>query len=97
MDAGIPIPVPNFTVAKACGGSLKSVFLAAQAIKAGDAQVLVAGGLEHMSNAGYLLTKPAGATGWATGSSWTNWSCSIPSAATPLGETAENVAEKYQI
>ena len=57
VDAGIPIRVPNFSVAKACGGSLKSVFLAAQAIKAGDAQVLVAGGLEHMTNAGYLLTK----------------------------------------
>ena len=68
VDAGIPIPVPNFTVAKACGGSLKSVFLAAQAVKAGDAQVLVAGGLEHMTNAGLSsdqspLGIPAGA--WA--------------------------------
>ena len=55
IDAGIPIEVPEYTVAKACGGSLKTVFLAAQAVKAGDVDLLAAGGVEHMSNAAYLI------------------------------------------
>lgn len=57
LDAGIPIAVPQFTVAKACGGSLKTVFLAAQAIKAGDRDLMAAGGVEWMSGAAYLLPK----------------------------------------
>jgi acetyl-CoA C-acetyltransferase len=55
--AGIPPSVPPFTVNKVCGSGLKAVMLAAQAIKAGDAQVVVAGGMESMSNAPYLLRK----------------------------------------
>ena len=47
VDAGIPIRVPQYTVAKACGGSLKTVFLAAQAIKAGDADMVAAGRSEE--------------------------------------------------
>lgn len=52
---GIPEDVPAFTVNKVCGSGLKAVMLAAQAIRAGDAQVIVAGGMESMSNAPYLL------------------------------------------
>jgi acetyl-CoA C-acetyltransferase len=97
VDAGIPIPVPNFTVAKACGGSLKSVFLAAQAIKAGDAQMLVAGGLEHMSNAGYLLTKARWGYRLGHGQLMDQLVLFDPISGNTMGETAENVAEKYQI
>jgi acetyl-CoA C-acetyltransferase len=55
MGAGIPATVPAVTINKVCGSGLKSVMLAAQAIKAGDAQAIVAGGQESMSNAPYYL------------------------------------------
>jgi acetyl-CoA C-acetyltransferase len=52
---GVPETVPAMTINKVCGSGLKAVMLAAQAIRAGDAQVIVAGGMESMSNAPYLL------------------------------------------
>ena len=55
LKAGIPATVSAMTVNKVCGSGLKAVMLAAQAIKAGDRQVLVAGGQESMSNAPYYL------------------------------------------
>jgi acetyl-CoA C-acetyltransferase len=55
IRAGIPNSVPAFTVNKVCGSGLKAVMLAAQAIRAGDAEVIVAGGQESMTNAPYLL------------------------------------------
>lgn len=55
IHAGIPNTVPSFTVNKVCGSGLKSVMLAAQAIRAGDADVIVAGGQESMTNAPYLM------------------------------------------
>src|SRR2546429_7538257 len=51
IHAGLPGTVPALTVNKGCGSGLKAVMLAAQAIKAGDAQCIVAGGMESMSNA----------------------------------------------
>ena len=57
LGASLPNSVGCTTVNKVCGSSLKAVMLAAQAIIAGDADVLVAGGMESMSNAPYLLTK----------------------------------------
>lgn len=53
--AGIPVEVGAFTVNKVCGSGLKAVMLAAQAIRAGDSQIVAAGGMESMSNAPYLL------------------------------------------
>lgn len=53
--ADIPVEVPAFTVNKVCGSSLKAVMLAAQAIKAGDADIVAAGGQENMNQAPYLL------------------------------------------
>ncbi len=55
IHAGIPNTVGSFTVNKVCGSGLKSVMLAAQAIRAGDADVIVAGGMESMTGAPYLL------------------------------------------
>ncbi len=55
IKAGLPVTVPALTVNKVCGSGLKAVALAAQAIRAGDHQVIVAGGMESMSNAPYLL------------------------------------------
>ena len=55
IEAGIPATVSALTINKVCGSGLKAVMLAAQAIKAGDASVVVAGGQESMSNAPYYV------------------------------------------
>jgi acetyl-CoA C-acetyltransferase len=55
IHAGLPGTVPALTVNKVCGSGLKAVMLAAQAIKAGDAQCIVAGGMESMSNAPHYV------------------------------------------
>ena len=65
MAAGIPNTVPCLTINKVCGSGLKSVMLAAQAIQVGDAEIVVAGGMESMSNAPYLL--PKARTGYRLG------------------------------
>ncbi|NLV17052.1 MAG: acetyl-CoA C-acetyltransferase [Syntrophomonadaceae bacterium] len=57
LDAGIAPEVPTFTVNKVCGSGLKTVELAAQAIRAGDADIIVAGGTESMSSALFALDK----------------------------------------
>ena len=55
MNGGVPASVPAVTVNKVCGSGLKAVMLAAQAVKAGDAALVVAGGFESMSNVPYYL------------------------------------------
>jgi acetyl-CoA C-acetyltransferase len=55
IRGGVPATVPAYTVNKVCGSGLQAVMLASQAIKAGDAQALVAGGFESMSNAPYYV------------------------------------------
>jgi len=55
IHAGLAGTIPSFTVNKVCGSGLKAVMLAAQAVKAGDAQCIVAGGMESMSNAPHYL------------------------------------------
>lgn len=59
IKAGLPVEVPSYTVNKVCGSGLKTVNLAAQAIMCNDADVVVAGGTESMSNAPYLLDNKA--------------------------------------
>ena len=54
IRAGVPFGVGSFTVNKVCGSGLKAVMLAAQSVKAGDNDIVVAGGMESMSNAPYL-------------------------------------------
>ena len=55
IHAGIPKEIPSTTINKVCGSGLRAVSLAAQVIKAGDADVIVAGGTENMSQAGFAL------------------------------------------
>ena len=55
IAAGIPVTVGSMTINKVCGSGLKAVALAAQAIKAGDANIIVAGGQESMTNSPYLM------------------------------------------
>ena len=57
LDAGVPKEVPAMTINKVCGSGLRAVELAAQIIKAGDADVIVAGGAENMSATAYALPK----------------------------------------
>ena len=57
IKAGMPFEIEAFTVNKVCGSALKTVMLAAQAIQVGDADVIVAGGMENMSMAPYYLEK----------------------------------------
>lgn len=63
--AGVPDHVGCVTINKVCGSGLKAVMLAAQAIRAGDAEIVVAGGMESMSNVPYLL--PQARTGYRMG------------------------------
>lgn len=57
IGAGLPVEVPAMTINKVCGSGLKTVILAAQAIMLGDADIIVAGGMENMSRAPYVLDK----------------------------------------
>ena len=57
IEAGLPHSVPSMTINKVCGSGLKAVHLAAQAIKCGDADIIIAGGQENMSQAPHLLPK----------------------------------------
>lgn len=100
VKAGLSVDIPAFTVNKVCGSGLKAVMLAAQAIRAGDAQVYVAGGMESMSNAPYLLRKAR--TGYRMGNAemidavvndglW----CAFENI--HMGNEAEIIAEKFNV
>ncbi len=100
IKGGVPIEVPTFMVNKACGSGLKAVALAAQAIACGDADAIVAGGMENMSQAPYLLTKAR--FGYRMGPDQIIDSMMADGLTCPMnhyamGITAENVAEKYGI
>ena len=99
LKAGLPDTLPCFTVNKVCGSGLKAAMLAAQAIKAGDARVLLAGGTESMSNAPHLLRARAG-LGFGTGkledSLMTDGlECCIEK--WPMGHAAEHIAARFDI
>ena len=100
LKAGLPDTLSAFTINKVCGSGLQAVMLAAQAIRAGDQTVLVAGGMESMSNGPYLL--PKARTGYRYGNGelldavlhdglW----CAFEQC--PMGDEAEIIAEKFQI
>jgi acetyl-CoA C-acetyltransferase len=65
INAGLPVAVPAMTLNKVCGSGLKALHLAAQAIRCGDAEVVIAGGMENMSLAPYVM--PAARTGLRMG------------------------------
>ena len=100
LAAGVPKEVPSYTVNKACGSGLKAVVLAAQAIRLGDAEIVVAGGMESMSGAPYLLKKAR--FGFRLGhgemiDSMIGDGLTCPITFVHMGITAENVASKYGI
>ena len=55
VTAGLPVEIPALTINKVCGSGLKAVALATQAVKLGDAEIIVAGGMESMSRAAYVM------------------------------------------
>lgn len=97
LKAGLPDTIAAFTVNKVCGSGLKAVMLAAQAVRAGDADLIAAGGMESMSRAPHLLVGTR--TGWKYGDQkvidalikdglwcpFENWG---------MGEAAEHIAAK---
>jgi acetyl-CoA C-acetyltransferase len=100
LNGGLPPAVGAMTINKVCGSGLKSVALAAQAVQTGNAEIVVAGGMESMTNAPYLL--PQARKGYRLGNSqiidsvvndglwdvYNNYH---------MGMTGENVAEKYGV
>ena len=98
IHSGLPVEVPSFTLNKVCGSGLKAVQLAVQAIQNGDAEVIVAGGTENMSQSAYVV--PSARWGQRMGNTqmvdtmvydgltdvFNNYH---------MGITAENIVEKY--
>jgi acetyl-CoA C-acetyltransferase len=98
--AGIPVSVPSMTVNMVCGSGLKSVCLAAQSIMLGDADIIVAGGTENMTQAPYLIREMR----WGSKMGDIKMVDSMVYDALTdvfnqyhMGMTAENIAEKYKI
>jgi acetyl-CoA C-acetyltransferase len=100
IAAGIPDAVPSFIVNKVCGSGLKAVALAAQAITAGDADLMVAGGVESMSRAPYLLQNARWGYRMGNGEiidSMLSEGLTCAMAGCHMGVTAENIAAEYGI
>jgi acetyl-CoA C-acetyltransferase len=100
MKAGIPESVSSMTINKVCGSGLKAVHLATQAILAGDAEIVVAGGMENMSQAPYLLKNAR--DGFKMGDqklvdTLTSDGLTCVFNNYHMGITAENLADKYSI
>jgi len=102
--AGLPVSVPGQTVNRLCGSGLEAVRSAAHAIKAAEGRVFVAGGVESMSRAPWVMLKPG--EGFARGvpemaDSLLGWRFVNPKMprewTVPLGETAEIVAEEFHV
>jgi len=100
LHGGLAPAVGAMTINKVCGSGLKAVALAAQAIQTGNSEIVVAGGMESMTNAPYLL--PQARSGFRMGNAtavdsmvndglWDSFNNYH------MGQTAENVAEKYRI
>jgi acetyl-CoA C-acetyltransferase len=100
IGAGIPESVSSMTINKVCGSGLKAVHLATQAILAGDAEIVVAGGMENMSQAPYILRNAR--EGFKMGDqklvdTLTSDGLTCVFNQYHMGVTAENLADKYSI
>lgn len=99
LKAGIPVEVPGYTVNRLCASGLQAVVNGAQVIKLNEADIIVAGGVENMSAAPYVLRGARWGYrlrhGEITDTLWEGLTDPIRSII--MGETAENLAEKYKI
>jgi acetyl-CoA C-acetyltransferase len=100
IKAGLPVEVSSMAINKLCGSGLKAVHLASQVIQTGEAEIVVAGGMENMSLAPYLL--PKGRNGYRMGDGkivdsmlQDGLECALNSY--HMGVTAENIAEQYSL
>ncbi len=100
IEAGLPVSVPALTINKVCGSGLKSVHLGVQAIRCGDANVVIAGGQESMSLAPHVLPKSRVGTkmgDWAMKDSMIVDGLWDAFNQYHMGNTAENIVRKYEI
>lgn len=100
IDAGIPQEVPSMTINKVCGSGLRAVELAAQIIKAGDAEIIVAGGAENMSMSGYIDNKSrwgARMGDYKAVDLMIKDGLSDAFSGVHMGITAENIAEQWNL
>ena len=100
IEAGLPHSVPAMTINKVCGSGLKAVHLAAQAIKCGDADIIIAGGQENMSRAPHVLPKSRSGTkmgDWKLLDSMISDGLWDAFNDYHMGMTAENIVDKFQI
>ena len=103
--AGLPVEVPGQTVNRLCGSGMQATIAAAREIQAGAANVIVAGGVESMTRAPWVMPKPDGAyprgpqTVYDTALGWrlVNPKMAAMYGTLQMGETAERVAQKYEV
>lgn len=102
--AGLPVTVPGETVNRLCSSGMSAIMHAARAIKAGDGDVFIAGGVEHMTRGPLVISKPSKAFGTDSqmydssfGWRFVNPKMKEMYGVDPMGITAENLAEMYQI
>ncbi|HYM83884.1 MAG TPA: acetyl-CoA C-acyltransferase [Candidatus Dormibacteraeota bacterium] len=103
--AGLPVEVAGLTVNRLCGSGLQAINTAAHAIQVGDGDVFIAGGVESMTRAPYVMAKPV--SGWERGThelqdTTLGWRFVNPRLAErhhpySMGETAENVVERWHV
>src|SRR6266567_3361018 len=103
--AGFPVEVPGQTVNRLCGSGMQATIAAAREIQAGAADIIVAGGVESMTRAPWVMPKPDGAfprgpqTAYDTALGWrlVNPKMAEMYGTLQMGETAERVAQKYEV
>ena len=97
LQTGLSLNLPGLTIDRQCGSGLNAINLAAQAIWAGDGDIFVAGGIESMSRAPYLLDRPERAYSAAPPRFKKSQLAPPEIGDPPMGITAETLAEKYEI
>jgi acetyl-CoA C-acetyltransferase len=97
LQTGLSIDIPGVTVDRQCGSGINAVNLAAQAIRAGDGDIFVAGGVESMSRAPYLMERPEKPYSAAPPSFKKSQLSPKEIGDPPMGITAENLVKKYNI
>ncbi|MCL6570729.1 MAG: thiolase family protein [Bacillus sp. (in: Bacteria)] len=97
LQTNLSMNLPGLTVDRQCGSGLSAIILAAQAIRAGDGDLYIAGGTESMSRAPYLMDRPEKAFSAVPPSFRKSQLSPKEIGDPPMGITAENLVEKYQI
>lgn len=97
LQAGLPMKVPGMTIDRQCGSGINAVALAAQAIQSGAGDIYIAGGIESMSRAPYLMERPEKPYSSAPPSFRRGLLAPEEIGNPPMGITAENLAREYNI